>query len=95
MKILELRVKHQRLLLCVFFSSHILKNERKESKILNTFDLMLKAKVANSKKIQSFMRDSKKGLKYISSLVLKFMVMAKFKASNNNQCPTDWFKMQT
>jgi len=34
-------------MLCAFFSSYVLKNERKESKTPNTFDLMLEAKVVN------------------------------------------------
>jgi hypothetical protein len=40
------------------------------------------------------MKDSKKGFKCISSLALELMVMAKFKAFHNNQCPVDWFKTQ-
>ncbi len=52
---------------CVFFSSYVLKNERKESKTPNIFYLMLEAKVA---------------------------MMVEFRAFDNNQCPTDWFKMQ-
>jgi hypothetical protein len=81
---------------CVFFSSYVLKNERKEPQTPNIFDLMLEAKVANSKEslMSSFMKDSKEGLKCISSLVLKLIVMVEFKAFDNNQCPTDWFKMQ-
>jgi hypothetical protein len=43
--------------------------------------------------MSSSMKDSK-GPKCISSLALDNMVMAKFKASNNNQCLTNWFKMQ-
>jgi hypothetical protein len=39
------------------------------------------------------MMDSKKGFKCISSLALKLMVMAKFKAFDT-QCPVDWFKTQ-
>jgi hypothetical protein len=52
------------------FSSYVLKNQRKESKTPNTFDLMLEARVANSKKnlMSSSMRDSKEGFKCISSL---------------------------
>jgi hypothetical protein len=82
------------IMLCVLFSSCVLKYERKESKAPNNFDLMLEARVANSKKspMLSSMRDSKEGLKCISSLALKLMVMAKFKASNNNQSTIDWFK---
>jgi hypothetical protein len=78
-------------MLCVFFSSCVLKNEREESKTPNTFDLMFEARVANFKesRVLSSMKDSKKGLKCISSQVLKLMVMAKFKASNNNQCLTN------
>jgi hypothetical protein len=57
---------------------------------------MLKAIVANS--IESFMsssmRDSKEGFKCISSLALKLIVMAEFRASNNNQCLAYWFQMQ-
>jgi hypothetical protein len=37
----------------------------------------------------SFMRDSKEGFKYISSLALELMAMEKFKTFNNNQCPID------
>jgi hypothetical protein len=57
---------------------------------------MLEAKVAKCEKspMSSFMKDSKEGLKCISSLVLKLMVMVEFKASDYNQCLTDWFKMQ-
>jgi hypothetical protein len=44
--------------------------------------------------MSSSMRASKEGLKCISSLALKLMVITKFKASNNNQCPIDWFKIQ-
>jgi hypothetical protein len=36
-------------ILCVFFSSYVLKNERKKSKTLNTSNLMLEAKVGNYK----------------------------------------------
>jgi hypothetical protein len=58
---------------------------------LPTSNLILEIKVANSKKspMSSSMKDLKEGLKCISSLVLDNMVMAKFKASNNNQCPID------
>jgi hypothetical protein len=47
---------------------------------------MLEAKVANSKKnlVSSSMKDSKKGFKCIPSLTLELMVMAKFRASDNN-----------
>jgi hypothetical protein len=78
-------------MLCVFFSSDVLKNERKKSKTPNTSDLMLETKVTNCKKIpmSSSMKDSKKGLKCISSLVLKLMVMVEFKASDYNQCLVD------
>jgi hypothetical protein len=63
---------------------------------LPTSNLILEIKVANSKEspMSSSMKDSKEGLKCISSLVLDNMVMAKFKASNNNQCLANWFKMQ-
>jgi hypothetical protein len=56
--------------LCVFFSSYVFNNEKKESKTPNTFDLMLKVKVVTSKEspMSSSMKDSKKGLKCISSL---------------------------
>jgi hypothetical protein len=43
----------------------------------------------------SFTKDSNEDLKYISSLALELMVMVEFKASTNNQCPTNWFKLQT
>jgi hypothetical protein len=48
-------------MLCVFFSSYVLKNERKESKTPNISNLMLEAKVANFKEssTSSFMKDSK------------------------------------
>jgi hypothetical protein len=74
--------------MCVFFSSYVLNNERKESKTPNTFDLMLKVRVIHYKEspMSSSMKDSKEGLKCISSLALELMVMAKFKAFNNNQC---------
>jgi len=52
---------------------------------------MLKVKIVNSKEssMSSSMKDSKEGHKYISSLALELMVMAKFKAFNNNQCLVD------
>jgi hypothetical protein len=58
---------------------------------------MLKARVVNFKDglLSSSMRDSKKGFKWISSLALELMVMAKFKAFDNNQCLENWLKMQT
>jgi len=73
-------------MLCVFFSSYVLKNERKESKTPNNFNLMLEAKVVDFKNnlLSSSMRDSKKGFKCISSLALELMVMEKFKAFDNN-----------
>jgi hypothetical protein len=37
-------------MLCAFFSSYALKNERKESKTSNTSNIMLEAKVVNLKK---------------------------------------------
>ncbi len=57
---------------------------------------MLEAKIVNFKDnlLSSSMKDSKKGFKCISSLALELMVMAKFKAFHNNQCPVDWFKTQ-
>jgi hypothetical protein len=57
---------------------------------------MLKGRVANSKEslVSSSTRDSKEGLKCISSLVLELMVMVEFKAFDNNQCLVDWFKTQ-
>jgi hypothetical protein len=72
-------------MLCVFFSSYVLKiDELKESKTLNNYDLILKAIVANFKEslMPSSMRDSK-GLKCISSLALKLIVMVEFKTSDN------------
>jgi len=82
-------------MLCVFFSSYIFKNERKEAKIPNTSNLMLETKVVNFKESQvsSSTRNSK-GLKCISSLALELMVMAIFKPFDNNQCPIDGFKTQ-
>jgi hypothetical protein len=82
--------------ICDFFSLYVLKNERKESKTQNNSDLMLETRVVNPKNtpMSSSMRDSKKCLKCIVSLALEFMVMVEFKASNNNQCPTSWFKTQ-
>jgi hypothetical protein len=78
-------------MLCIFFPSYVLKNERKKSKTPNISDLMLEARVVSSLKnpMLSFMRDSNEGPKYISSLDLKLMVMADFKVSDNNQCPTN------
>jgi hypothetical protein len=57
---------------------------------------MLKVRVANSKEslVSSSMRDSKEGLKCISSLSLELMVTVEFKAFDNIQCLTDWFKTQ-
>jgi hypothetical protein len=57
---------------------------------------MLEGRVGNfnDSPILSSMRDSKEGLKFISSLALKLMLMVEFRACNNNQCPIDWFKMQ-
>jgi hypothetical protein len=83
-------------MLCVFFSLYVLKNERKESKTPNNFNLVLKARIVNFKDslLLSSMKDSKKGFKHILSLILELMVMAKFMAFDNNQCPIDWFKMQ-
>jgi hypothetical protein len=67
-------------MLCVFFSSFVFNNERKEAKTPNTPDLMLKAKVVNSKEnhVSLSMKDSK-DLKCISSLALELMAMEKFK----------------
>jgi hypothetical protein len=67
-------------MLCVFFSSYVFKNEKKASKTPNTFDLMLEAKVVNFKKspILSSMKDSKEGLKCISSLALELIVIVEF-----------------
>jgi hypothetical protein len=45
--------------------------------------------------MSSSTRFSKESLKCISTQDLKLMLITKFKASNNNQCPTTWFKMQT
>jgi hypothetical protein len=83
-------------MLHAFFSSYVLKNERKEYKTPNTSNLMLEAKVVNFKEspMSSSMQVSKDGFKCISSLDLKLMVITKFKAFNNNQCPTNWSKMQ-
>jgi hypothetical protein len=39
----------------------------------------------------SSIRDSKEGLTLTSSLALELIVIVKFKASNNNQRPIDWF----
>jgi hypothetical protein len=57
----------------------------KESKTLNNYDLILKAIVANFKEslMPSSMKDSKEGLKCISSLALKLIVMVEFKTSDN------------
>ncbi len=57
---------------------------------------MLEAKVvdSNDSPMLSSMRYSKEGLKFISSLALKLNLMAKFKASNNNQCLIDGFKIK-
>jgi hypothetical protein len=65
-------------MLCAFFSSFVFNNERKEAKTPNTLDLMLKAKVVNSKEnqVSSSMKDSK-DLKCISSLALELMAMEK------------------
>jgi len=86
---LGLSIKDKKL--CVFFSSYVFNNERKESKTPNIFDLMLKAIVANFKEslVSSSMKDSKEGFKCISSLDLELMLMEKFKAFNNNQCLID------
>jgi len=77
-RLLNLRSNIKYNMLYVFFSSYVVKNERKESKTSTTFGLMLEAKVVNSKEnpTSSFMRDSKEGFKCISSLALKLMVMA-------------------
>jgi hypothetical protein len=40
------------------------------------------------------MKDSKEGVKCISSVALELMVMVEFKAFDNNQCLVDWFKTQ-
>jgi hypothetical protein len=45
--------------------------------------------------MSSSMRVSKEGLKCISTQDLKLMVIIESKASNDNQCPTTWFQMQT
>jgi hypothetical protein len=54
-------------MLCVFFFSYVLKNERKVFKTPNISNLMLEMRVVNLKKIpvSSSMKDSKKGLKCI------------------------------
>ncbi len=44
--------------------------------------------------MSSSMKDSKEGLKCISSLALDNMVMEKFRAYDNNQCLANWFKTQ-
>jgi hypothetical protein len=61
-------------MLCVFFSSYVFKNERKESKTLNTFDLMLKAKVINFK--ENFNIIIHEGLKIRSQMhfILSFRI---------------------
>jgi hypothetical protein len=63
-------------------------SSRMEGKNLKpkTSNLMLKARVANFKEnlMSSSMKHSKKGFKCIPSLALELMVMAKFKAFDNN-----------
>jgi hypothetical protein len=73
---------------CYVFSSYVFKNERKESKTPNTFDLMLEVRVVNfcDNPMLSSMRDSKEGLKFISSLALELTLMVNFREFNNNQC---------
>jgi hypothetical protein len=68
----------------------------KESETPNTSNLMLEARIVNSKKtpVSSSMRDSKKCFKCISSLALEVMVMVEFRAFDNKQCPIGWFKTQ-
>jgi hypothetical protein len=77
-RLLNLRSNIKYNMLYVFFSSYVIKNERKESKTPNTFGLMLEASVVNFLKspMSSSTRDSKEGFKCISSLALKLMVMA-------------------
>ncbi len=48
MKFLNLGSKIKKTMLCVFFSSYVLRNERKESSTTQTSFLMLQAKRANS-----------------------------------------------
>jgi hypothetical protein len=83
-------------MLCAFFSSYVFKNEMKESKTPNIFDLMLEVRVANFKEslISSSMRDSKEGFKCISFLALELMVMVEFWAFDNKQCLANWFRTQ-
>jgi hypothetical protein len=63
---------------------------------LPTSNLILETRVVNSKEspMSSSMKDSKEGLKCISSLALDNMVMEKFRAYDNNQCLANWFKTQ-
>ncbi len=77
-RLLNLRSNIKYNMLYVFFSSYVVKNERKESKTSNTFGLMLEASIVNFFKspMSSSTRDSKEGFKCISSLALKLMVMA-------------------
>jgi hypothetical protein len=60
-RFLNLRSNIKDNMLCAFFSSYVLKNERKKYKTPNTFDLMLEARVVNfiENSILSSMRDSK------------------------------------
>jgi hypothetical protein len=61
-------------------------DERKESKTSNTYNLMLEARLANSKDISesSSIKNSKEGFALISSLALDIMIV-EFKALDNNQ----------
>jgi hypothetical protein len=66
-KLLNIRSSIKDNMLYVFFSSYVLKNERKEFKTPNTFNLMLEAKVVNFNEtlMSSSMKDSKEGFKCI------------------------------
>jgi hypothetical protein len=74
-------------MLCAFFSSYVFMDERKESRTPNTSNLMLEARLANSKEIpeSSFIRDSKEGSALTFSLVLELIMIVEFKVLDNSQ----------
>jgi hypothetical protein len=99
MKIFKLGVKHQRQhVMCFnFFSSYVLKNEKKESKTPNTNNLMLEPKVVNLKKNSNVIIHEGLNGRFQMHFIPFFKThcqMVKFKAFNNNQCLANWFKTQ-
>ncbi len=95
-KILNLGSNIKANILCVF-SSYFFIKERKESKTLDIFFLMLETKLINTivTPYSFFIKVLKEGENTTSLLSFKFMDMAKQNTSLINQWPLYWFKTQT